>query len=217
MYLRSVLETWWLLKAKNIRSLNAIYNIWKANYFCRSMGNATQIWVLLSSIAKTLHVLTTVPCNANASDSITPNDLRIWSNNFSFPHLFWESKLRTQDWTLAITQGGQEPRQALIWCLAFITHSVFRGGHMQASTCCDICLWKTEAILLSPDLVSVSTTLIQHLWTQRGKTEVHFLSFQGAGAIDPTRDITWFYGTLCASVSLSVSLSQPQMQALVLL
>ena len=45
----------------------------------------------------------------NASDSIIPNDLRIWSNNFSFPHLFWESKLRTQDWTLAITQGGQEP------------------------------------------------------------------------------------------------------------
>ena len=109
MYLRSVWETWWLLKAKNIRSLNARYNIWKANYFCRSMGNATKIWVLLSSIAKTLHVLTTVPCNANASDSIIPNDLRIWSNNFSFPHLFWESKLRTQDWTLAITQGGQEP------------------------------------------------------------------------------------------------------------
>lgn len=113
MYLRSVWETWWLLKAKHIRSLNARYNIWKANYFRRSMGNATQIWVLLPSIAKTLHVLTTVPCNANASDSIIPNDLRIWSNNVSFPHLFRESKLRTQDWTLAITQGGQEPQQAL--------------------------------------------------------------------------------------------------------
>ncbi len=107
-----------------------------------------------------------------------------WSKNLvkrlqlSASLLFWESELKTQDWTLAITLGGQEPEQAHIWCLAFITYSVFLGGHMQASTCCDICLWKTEVILLSP-------TLIQHLWTQRGKTEVHPSSFQGAGAIDP--------------------------------
>lgn len=198
-----------IVERKNIPSLNARYNIF---YFCHSMGNATQIWVLLSSIAKNLHVLTTVPCNANASDSIIPNDLRIWSNNFSFPHLFWESQIRTQDWTLAITQGGQEPEQALIWCLAFITHSVFRGGHTQASTCCDAFgNWSNTSLTRLCFSVFVFDSNPTSLNTKRKDSasfiKVPELLTRFTARKHVTHHFTARYVSL---VSLSVSLSQPQ-------